>query len=118
MRMLFNQLTLARLGLVVCLLCVTTLALLPITEIPGFMVWDKANHFIAFVVLTGLLYFSFEKIKIFTLIILPLFGYGFLLEVIQGLTEYRVFSMFDLLADAIGIMAGIVVCRLIRKYVY
>lgn len=106
----------SRISFCICLLIITILALISVEKIPSFEVWDKINHFFAFVILTGLLYFSFVKVKWFNFIVLPLVCYGLILEALQGLTQYRFFSWFDLCADVVGILCGIVVCELISKY--
>jgi VanZ family protein len=103
-----NLLILIRISFVVCLFSVLVLALLPAEESPGFIWWDKLDHFFAFFVLSCLLYFRFSKVKWLTQVALPLFSFGLLIEIFQLLSGYRQFSLFDILADGVGIAAGLI----------
>lgn len=80
--------------------------------IEGF--WDKQNHFIAFFVLFILLSFAYQTLttvkKIGLLIIV-----GFQIEITQYFIPDRFFSLLDIVADSIGILIGIVVCRLFSR---
>ena len=62
--------------------------------------WD---HALAFFTLAGLLDFSYPAIPFGGLKWTTLIGYGLLIEVVQYLLPSRTFSLFDLLADALGI---------------
>jgi len=64
---------------------------------------DKLNHIFAFFILSLLANFSFPEKKFFVAIFLPLLGYGLTIEIIQHFLPYRMFSLFDVAADAIGI---------------
>ncbi len=65
---------------------------------------DKLQHALAFYILAVLADFSFPK-KGFNLYkIIPLFGYGVLIETIQYFISYRTFSWLDMAADAAGMM--------------
>lgn len=116
-----NLLNLARTGFVVCLLGILLLALLPAENVPGFTLWDKFNHFFAFFVLTCLLYFSFNKVKWLTYVALPLLYFGLLIEILQLLSGYRQFSLLDVFADGVGIVAGlafsVLFTKKLKKYV-
>jgi len=104
-----NLLNLARVGFIVCLASILILALLPAEHSPGITRWDKLNHFSAFFVLTGLLYFSLNlnKVKWLTQVVLPLLFFGLLIEILQLLSGYRQFSLLDVVADGVGIAAGL-----------
>ena len=65
---------------------------------------DKLNHIFAFFVLALLSDFSFPDKKFFLSIFLPVMGYGMTIELIQHFLPYRMFSLFDVAADAIGIV--------------
>ncbi len=89
------------------------LALTPqhIEVIEGF--WDKQNHFIAFFVLTlllGLAYSQLTAIKKFGLLVLM----GFQIEITQYFIPGRFFSLFDIVADSIGIVISMVVWRMVN----
>ncbi len=87
----------------------TILALLPSTSVPhAFQFWDKAQHALAFTVLTitGGLAFP-KKVK---LVYIGLIMYGALMEIMQSaLTTTRFGNVLDWLADGVGVLIGIVV---------
>lgn len=64
---------------------------------------DKANHILAFYVLTFLVDFSFPERELGLPKILLVFMYGLLIEIIQGFLPDRTPSLLDLFADAAGI---------------
>jgi VanZ family protein len=72
--------------------------------------WDKLNHFFAFLVLYILLSLSFinmkMKIKVVFLLIFALH-----IEVIQYFTPSRSSSFADIVADIIGIFAGVFIYK-------
>jgi hypothetical protein len=86
----------------------TILALLPSTSVPQvFQFWDKAQHSLAFTVLTitGGLAFP-KKLK---LVYIGLIMHGALLEIMQNsVTTTRFGDVLDLLADGVGVLIGIV----------
>ena len=65
---------------------------------------DKLNHIFAFFVLSLLTDFSFPDKKFSYAFFLPLLGYGLSIECIQYFLPYRMFSLFDIAGDAIGIL--------------
>ena len=68
--------------------------------------WDKANHFLAFFVLYVLLYYShFELSKVSCFLLLLAFGVQ--IEIIQYFIPGREFSLFDVVADSLGLFLGI-----------
>ncbi len=69
---------------------------------------DKLNHIAAFVVLTVMLYLGYPEIRIAHVVLL-MFAYGLLIEVVQYLLAYRHFSTGDILADAVGITLGVAI---------
>jgi VanZ family protein len=86
----------------------TILALLPSPSVPQlFQFWDKAQHALAFTVLTitGGLAFP-KKVK---LVYIGLIMYGALIEIMQSaLTTTRFGDVLDWLADGVGVLIGIV----------
>lgn len=72
--------------------------------------WDKQNHFVAFLVLYLLLELAYKdfstakKAAVMTLI-------AFQIEITQYFIPGRFFSLLDITADAVGVIAGIIVCR-------
>ena len=65
-------------------------------------VWDKLQHFVAFIVLATLLDYSFPKHSFNARKFLVLVGFGLLIEIIQQPLEHRYFSLLDVFADAVG----------------
>ena len=71
----------------------------------GFFPWDKANHILAFYVLTGLALAAFPRARLVWLA-LGLSGVGALIEVIQGLPfVHRDCDVWDWVADTCAILS-------------
>lgn len=85
-------------------LLITLLALIPVQQSDQhFLYSDKILHFLSFFILLFLFDRSFEKpITLATL--LALFGYGILIELAQALIETRSSEIFDLIANAFGLL--------------
>jgi len=64
---------------------------------------DKLKHLLAFAVLAFLTDFSFPRSPLGFLKVLALLGFGLFIEIVQYFLPYREFSLYDLLADGIGI---------------
>jgi VanZ family protein len=85
---------------------------------------DKYAHFTFHFVFSGLwfLYFShrkgnFNKVSTFLMVFLLSFFYGVAIEMMQDLfTETRKADVFDVLANAIGALIGLLVIGFNRKY--
>ena len=92
-----------RTSLVAALTAITFLAITPLDYPIASNINDKLNHILAFFVLAILADFSFPENKFNLSKILPLLAYGILLEMIQRFLPYRMFSLFDVTADAIGL---------------
>lgn len=78
--------------------------------------WDKLNHFAAFFVLYILLYFTFRKLDIFYKSLIS-FAFGFFIESVQYFLPNREFSLFDILADIIGIILAILVLKTLCYFI-
>jgi VanZ family protein len=95
--------TAARISLVVAVVAVLHLATTD-RAYPGLeLIWDKAKHAFAFLVLSLLLDFSLPEIRFGWAKILGLLGFGVLIEAIQYFIPYREASSLDVLADGVGI---------------
>ena len=98
-----------------CLAFTTIMALLPSTDVPHmFNLWDKAQHTLAFAVLslTGSLAYT-HKAKV---VCLGLVVYGASIEIMQStFTTTRFGEASDLLADSIGILIGFILYLLAKK---
>jgi len=72
--------------------------------------WDKANHFIAFMVLFMLLSFGYRHLNLIKkVMLLSLFAVQ--IEIVQYFIPCRSFSLLDIFADMVGIGIGCVVVR-------
>ncbi|MFB3116537.1 MAG: VanZ family protein [Gammaproteobacteria bacterium] len=67
--------------------------------------YDKLNHFVVFFVLALLTDFSFPGYSFNVIKVIFLISYGFSLEIIQHFLPYRMFSLFDIVADIVGLAA-------------
>jgi len=77
--------------------------------------YDKLNHFVAFLVLALLLDFSLPNSRFNTEKIFSLIAYGFSLEIIQHFLPHRMFSLFDISADIIGLFVYALLIPFIKK---
>ncbi len=90
----------------VCLFTISYLAVATPDEILSLASsWDKANHFMAFSVLYFLLSLSFKNLTLKSKLFLLLL-YGFHIEIVQYFIPNREFSLFDVVADFMGIAFG------------
>jgi VanZ family protein len=80
-------------------------ALSPAAQAPTLMPWDKAEHFTAFYVLTGIASAAFPRRPLW-LVGLLLSGLGGAIELVQGQIG-RDCDVFDWVADSLGILAVI-----------
>jgi VanZ family protein len=106
------QQRLFRLALAVCLVAITTLALIPPGHEP-LPVSDKVNHIAAFLVLAWLADHAYPRYSRDAGIWLALLGYGLLIEGLQAWIPYREASLVALLADAAGLAAYLVLTRVL-----
>lgn len=77
--------------------------------------FDKINHFTTFLVLALLVDFSFPNSRFNSVKILLLVAYGFSLEVLQYFLPHRMFSLFDIVADSLGLLAYALLIPFIKK---
>lgn len=93
-----------RLALAGVLIVVLVLSLLPLGPDAPTTGWDKTNHLLAFATLAVLGCLAYPGRIPRTL--LALLAYGAVIEILQSFTDYRSAEWADLLADAIGLVAG------------
>jgi VanZ family protein len=96
------------------LLIVLVLSLLPIDQ-PDFSPNDKVNHLLAYTVLLVSGYLAHRHLGFAGIFVV---FFGVLVEILQGLTAYRMFSFADMVADSAGVAlgcAGILVGKLWLK---
>lgn len=92
------------LAFVACLLSVLTLALARNPWLALDTGWDKANHVLAFAVLTFLGRMAFPARRL--LLLSGLLAYGVLIENLQLMSGYRFGEYQDLAADVVGMLMG------------
>ncbi|HEY0817336.1 MAG TPA: VanZ family protein [Rhizobacter sp.] len=102
------QVLLALLLVAVCLLAFSTRPPEPLST--G---WDKLNHAVAFAVLAMTAMLAFPRAGraagAMAMVLVGLMAFGGLIEVVQALIPGRSGEWLDLLADALGIVAGVIV---------
>ena len=72
--------------------------------------WDKANHFVAFMVLFVLLSFGYKHLNLAKRIML-LLVFAVQIEIVQYFIPCRSFSLLDIFADMVGVSIGYIVVR-------
>ena len=97
-----------------CMLTVMVLALVPPSPQLPTTGWDKTNHFTAFAVLC-ILGLSTYPLRT-ALVLLGLFSYGGLIEALQSLTPDRAAEWLDWFADTVGIVIGLTMVLLQRRF--
>ena len=118
---------LERNALFVAIAATIILAVLSLSAVPklnlslGIKAGDKYLHFIAYFGLSILWYFALrDKIneKVFKIVVpLGLILYGIILEGLQsGLTTYRTGDVYDAMANAAGVLVGMILFNRIIKW--
>lgn len=78
--------------------------------------WDKSNHLLAFALLALLAELAFwPQRRRRSLVLLGLLGFGALIEAVQTQIPGRSGEWPDLLADGLGILAGMALLALVLK---
>ena len=79
----------------------------------GISVWhfDKFGHFCAYCSLSVLLFFAFKSIKTRTIAFLFSIALGCILEWIQSYIPGREMSIYDEIANVIGLLCGAIIYR-------
>ena len=92
------------------------LSLLPQEYLPeGIDLWYKLAHAVAFGAIALSAALGWPHQGFVRSVAMPLLGFGVLIELIQLLIPGREFSLLDILADAVGILAGGAIMRLRRS---
>lgn len=107
-----------RIAFLVAVIFTLVMALIPgsIDPTDG-LIHGKVKHGITFFVLALMMdRFAFPTEKFELWKPLALLGFGVLIEILQWFTGYRTFSVFDVMADSVGILAYyFIAALLIRK---
>lgn len=85
-------------------LLISYLAFGHLEETPVASFNDKLEHIIAFVALAFLLDFAWPRQAWGWPKLLPLLAYGLIIELVQYFLPHREFSLWDLAADALGLI--------------
>jgi VanZ family protein len=110
-----RQIWLYRVLLVALFVMISYLAFTPLKFPIIERVWDKLNHFAAFFALALVTDFAFPNRGYGMGKILPLLGYGLLIEIIQHHLPYRQFDLLDVCADGVGLLLYGVSLPLVRR---
>ena len=126
MRKLIKLILTSQLLLPAAILCTVSILLLSISDIsslPKFQISyeDKLYHFIAYFVLNSIwLLALFQKngdqLRKHLLISLSIIAFGIIIEIVQeSVTDYRVFDIFDILANSIAVGVSFFCFMLVKK---
>lgn len=93
----------------------TIMSLIPASSVPDvFNFWDKAQHFLSFVIIAIIGCMAYPKS--WKGLAVGLIAYGAAVEIAQGtLTATRFGDIFDLISDGLGSVAGIFICLTARR---
>jgi VanZ family protein len=113
--------TAARIAKILLVLAIGVILWLALSANPpraaGLFDFDKLNHLAAFFVLALLTEYGFPSTTISAQKLLPLLGFGLLIEVLQYWVRYRYFEWLDVAADAAGIVLFWVIRGTLRRTV-
>jgi VanZ family protein len=92
-----------RVGWFLAMLSVTVLALMPVEhlQLPLFNWWDKAQHVLAFAVLTTWALLAWPSMTVVVLV--GMLAFGAFIELAQWWVGYRFADWADWLADVVGV---------------
>ena len=115
------MITAARMAKVLLVLAIGVILWLALSANPpraaGLFDFDKLNHLAAFFVLAVLKEYAFPTLTAVALKLLPLLGFGMLIEVLQYWVGYRYFEWLDVVADLAGLLLFLFARRTLRRYV-
>lgn len=88
-------------------------SLMPSSELPSNLPWDKLNHFVGYAGLAGLVGLAGWRLAPTLALII---GYGILLEYAQSLVPGRFGGDWaDILANSLGALAAVMVLAVLRR---
>ncbi len=96
-----------------CVLAILVLTMLPTVAMEIVYATDKFAHFIAFFILSFLLWSAYKLPQPFITSVFLLGGFGLVIELLQYYIPYRSFSLFDFAADVAGVVVGGVLYKLL-----
>lgn len=89
-------------------------SLVPVSALPAVHVWDKLAHAVNYAVLTLLLLSAQPRLAPWLVVAIVL-AFGGLIELAQLATGYRNGEWLDMLANLVGVLAGIAAWLLLRR---
>ena len=103
-----------RILLVISISIVTILSIKEVNIEPSVKFLDKALHFLCFSYLTFITWLSRILNKDLHVYVIVL-AYGILIEIVQRFLPYRSFEYLDIFADFIGIIAGLIIIKILKN---
>ncbi len=97
---------------VLYVLIITYFSLTPIEHKISESIWDKASHFIAYLLLAMFVKKVHIRFSYLTCVI-TCFSYSFVIECIQYYIPNRQFELLDMLANLLGAILGVIIYYLI-----
>ena len=97
---------------VIYVFIITYLSLTPIEHKGPVVIWDKAAHFTAYLLLAMFVRKVHIRFSYLTCVI-TCFSYSFVIECIQYFIPNRQFELLDMLANLLGAILGVVIYYLI-----
>ena len=104
---------LCRAGFAISILAICVLSLLPEDELPDVSLSDKIGHFIAYGMIVTLGLIGYRGLAAATAVIVGAIALGGLLEIGQLFVPGRSADLLDFVANCIGVVAGVLLARLI-----
>jgi uncharacterized membrane protein len=116
-----NELRFARYWFVLAYMMVLVLGILSLIPGPDIGGSDKIAHFVSYAALSAWFSLIVQQRKTLWRILIGLISYGLLLELLQSLTSYRFGDLADVIANSLGVIAGLVfyfspLRRILRKF--
>lgn len=113
------MITAARMAKVLLVLAIGVILWLALSANPpraaGLFDFDKLNHLVAFFALALLTEYAFPRVIVIALKLLPLLGFGMLIEVLQYWVGDRYFEWLDVMADLAGLVVFLVLRGSLRR---
>ncbi len=97
---------------VLYVLNITYFSLTPIEHKISESIWDKAAHFIAYLLLVIIIKIVHIRFSYFTCVVICC-SYSFIIECIQHFIPNRMFDLLDMLANVLGAVLGVIIYYLI-----
>lgn len=110
--------TFSKISFWLVLIVITALSLSPVEMLtaPIFDWWDKAQHALAFLVLTCLGFFAYASAG--WRMVVGMLAFGITIEFMQYFTGYRFAELSDFLADSVGVTLGTFAMWLAEKWLF